>query len=112
MTSYSFHGEISGPGNVFGPDGRTENTINNHCGAHEITSLIDKLIHEIEAHKAELGQADEMLEQATEIRAYAGSPRFNVQGARRLLSALTAGAGGVTAVALAVEQVTRVIESL
>lgn len=112
MSQFNFSGDISGEANVFGDHAQVHNRSNDFSRGSDLAGLVAALIEEIAKHRTEVREADRLTQLAGTAAAYAAEPRPNVEGIRRLLPALLAGAGTVTAVADAVLRVSQAVNSL
>jgi len=111
-------GSVSGNANYFGDRGHVDVHLpaqGPQVTAHELPALLADLETRITAHAAALPNATELTETVAQARREieAGpTERRRLMSVRSLLSVVVAGAGGVTAVAEAVQQIMRLLGSI
>lgn len=103
-SNYNFHGPVQGQGHIFGDDARQENRFNAPPLAEERHRLIEELLQQISDHAADLRNHNELTATAEELDAELRQDEPRPGTLRRLVTNLTLGATGVTAVAEAVEK--------
>lgn len=111
-------GSVSGNANYFGDHGCIDVHLpaqSPQAAAHELASLLADLETRIADHAAALPNATALTETVAQARREieAGpTERRRLMSVRSLLSVVVSGAGGVTAVAEAVQQIMRLIGSI
>jgi Family of unknown function (DUF5955) len=103
-SNYNFLDQVHGQGHIFGDYGRQENRFKTSPQTEEPHRLIEELIQEIRAYASQLPDPDELTSTAGQLQTELSEDEPNQGTLRRLLTNITLGAAGVTAVAEAVDK--------
>lgn len=108
-SNYHFLDQVHGQGHIFGDHGRQENRFKTSPQTEEQHRLIEELIQEIRAYASQLPDPEELTSTAGQLQTELSEEEPNQGTLRRLLTNLTLGAAGVTAIAEAVDKLRKAL---